>query len=269
MHYFDLHVPALRVASESLVIRIGEKLDLGFELQVTDPTTSHNRDYRVAWMSAAQDEGTSVVGLELVDAEQQTGKPRPVPADLEEPATPLVLLQCQQCSQTVSVAVPGVDAEFLIPGFIIARDCDTCNARTGWVYCVAPPPEAESPAPEQAPSQAEAAATEPVVNSSALSTERREKGRVPLNLAIKVIRTGAGAPTYDVTETLNVSRTGICFTSRQDYEPGEKINVVFPYHPEGLEIALPATVMRQDARPGTAQKAVAIFIGALSQSQAA
>ena len=79
--------------------------------------------------------------------------------------------------------------------------------------------------------------------------DQRLKGRAPIHLAIKIIRTKYGMPTFDICETINVSRTGVYFTTEQGYEVGETVEVILPYHPDSVAIPVQARVVRQDGAP--------------------
>jgi hypothetical protein len=72
-----------------------------------------------------------------------------------------------------------------------------------------------------------------------------------------------GHPVYELCVTANVSRTGISFTAEQDYEPGETVQIILPFHADSMATPLPATVLRAEASEGAETKRVAVrFIAA-------
>ncbi len=261
LRYFDEETFVLRLKRGSIVIRLGQRLDLNSELQVTDMRTSRGGAYRVVWMSPCTQEGMSFLGLELLDPKADIWRPGSV-ADTaaNEHAAPAALLECRQCSQRISTPQSEVDPEYITEGFTITHQCDTCNAETGWTYCGEASLAVEAPPLEQAAPPLEATpATEATAESPARRfAERRQIARMRLGLPIKVIRAKVGQPVYELCVTANVSRSGISFTAEQDYEPGEIVQIILPYHADSMAAPLPATVLREEASEGTQQKRVAV-----------
>jgi hypothetical protein len=255
--YFDEQTSTSRLTQDFIVIRLRDKVDLDSELHVTNMRTQIGGTFRVTWMSPSQDQGVNAIGLELLDPEGEIWESESIPdGNGSGSAEPVVLLECQRCYLRVSTPVPEVETESLREGFSIARHCDTCKATTGWAYCVEKP-QAEISAQEETAS-AGAASDASAKPSGRLMKELRDKGRAPIRMGIKIMRTKYGLPVHDICETINVSRTGVYFTTEQGYEPGEIVQVILPYHPESMDIPVRARVVRQDSRAGTYQKRVAL-----------
>lgn len=72
------------------------------------------------------------------------------------------------------------------------------------------------------------------------SSERRAKDRAKIALAIRV-RDAAGV---EITNTVDVSRTGVLFNSPKDYQIGQLIWVTVPYTPETPPEETEARVVR-------------------------
>jgi hypothetical protein len=72
------------------------------------------------------------------------------------------------------------------------------------------------------------------------SSERRAKDRAKLSLTIRV-RDAAGV---EITNTVDVSRTGVLFRSGKDYQIGQQIWVTVPYTPETPPEETEARVVR-------------------------
>ena len=72
------------------------------------------------------------------------------------------------------------------------------------------------------------------------TSERRAKDRAKLSLTIRV-RDLAGV---EITNTVDVSRTGVLFRSNKDYQIGQKIWVTVPYTPETPPEETEARVVR-------------------------
>ena len=259
--YFDERTSTTRLTQDFIVIRLRVRVDLDAELHVTNMRTRIGGTYRVAWINTRAEQGRYSVGLELLDSEGEIWEPDLIPDDSETAHdAPEILLECQRCHQRVSNVVSEADTDSLGEGFTIARPCDTCKATTGWVYTVEAPPAVEAPPQKEAPSAGEATASADASaqKSAEFSKEQRQKGRAPIRLMVKIIRTKYGRDVFDICETINVSRTGVYFTTEQGYEVGEDLKIILPYHPDSIAIPVPARVVRQYERPGTGKKRVAI-----------
>jgi len=76
--------------------------------------------------------------------------------------------------------------------------------------------------------------------------EQRTRSRVRVALPVRVRQIGPPRDLVDLTETLDVSRNGIMFSTRQPYDLHSTVWVIMPYHPEAVipEPEFPATVVR-------------------------
>ncbi|HUJ39186.1 MAG TPA: PilZ domain-containing protein [Candidatus Acidoferrales bacterium] len=90
-------------------------------------------------------------------------------------------------------------------------------------------------------------------------SEGRERPRVRTELAIRVRQIGPPRESMEVTTTLDVSRNGVLFRTRQPYEMHSTVWVIVPYDPKSMggDVEFPATVVRVDnAADGTSEVAV-------------
>lgn len=90
-------------------------------------------------------------------------------------------------------------------------------------------------------------------------SEGRERPRVRTELAIRVRQIGPPRESMEVTTTLDVSRNGVLFRTRQPYEMHSTVWVIVPYDPKSMggDVEFPATVVRVDNAPdGSAEVAV-------------
>jgi PilZ domain len=91
------------------------------------------------------------------------------------------------------------------------------------------------------------------------SSDGRTRPRVRTELAIRVRQIGPPRESIEVTSTLDVSRNGVLFRTRQPYEMHSTVWVIVPYNPNavGGEAEFPATVVRIDnAADGSLEVAV-------------
>lgn len=90
----------------------------------------------------------------------------------------------------------------------------------------------------------------------------RQNGRVPLRILVRVRVQGGGFHFDEVTETINVSRTGLYFKSSRPYQKGLNARVTLHYSPanpmSGIE--QPGTVVRIDPDPDMRHRGVAIVL---------
>ncbi len=253
--FFDELASTSRLTPEFIVIRLQEKVDPDVELHVTNMRTQVGGTYRVAWINARSVGGPYAVGLELLDREGEIWEPDSFPTGMESPlGPPVALLECLLCHQKISTPLPEVEAECLGEGFTIARHCDSCRATTSWIFSVEKP---HAEVPQRMESTLAHSARQKTGN---FFREQRLKGRAPIRMPIKTIRHRSGAMVFDVGETINVSRTGVYFATDQTYEVGGSVKIVMPYQPDGVDIAVPARVVRQDEPQGATRKRVAVHL---------
>ncbi len=253
--FFDELASTTRLTPEFIVIRLHEKVDPDAELHITNMRTQIGGTYRVAWINTRSGGGPYAVGLELLDPEGEIWEPASFPMGMEPPlGPPVALLECLRCHQKISTPLPEVEAECLGEGFAIARHCDSCRATTSWIFSIEKTHEEPAHRMESTPSHS-------IGHKTGQSfTEQRLKGRAPIRMPIKTIRHKYGTMVFDVGETINVSRTGVYFATDQTYEVGGTVKIVMPYHPDGVDIAVPARVVRQDEPQGATRKRVAVHL---------
>src|SRR5581483_6943940 len=98
----------------------------------------------------------------------------------------------------------------------------------------------------------------------------RVNGRVQLRIPVRVRVSSGGLHFDEITETLNVSRTGVYIKSQRPYQKGIGTHVTLHYSPSnpGMGIEQPGTVVRVDPDPDNRQKGVAIVLVASKPAQA-
>jgi hypothetical protein len=247
--FFDEITQTALLGPDLVVTRIQNLVDLETELLVINPKNNVGGTFRVLWLNVQGKEGWHEVGLELVEAEDDLWE-IPFPAGGEEAATPAVQawLECQRCHQMLLIPVPEADS--LYEGFRIARTCERCKATTPWEFVPAEAQEAELAA-------ADAADVTRVIKKKP-AKEMRTKGRAPLTTGIKVTREHYGSILEDVCKTVNVSRQGAYFLTKENYVLGERVSVVLHYQEGAVSISVPAYVVRVEPAKDSPYNAVAI-----------
>ena len=142
-----------------------------------------------------------------------------------------VWIECAACKQSAEAKLSPVQYDVLLATGLISRHCDRCRETTRWK-----PREPErveskaSPKPEPASSVA----------------KHRLSRRVRLELSVRV-RNELG--TLEITKTRNVSRSGLCFASKQRFRPGERAFVTVPYSDQSTPLEVPVEIRWEtDAR---------------------
>ena len=260
--FFDEQTETDKVGEHNLATHLRNLVGLETEIYLTSLKTHVGGTFRVVWVNPRETSGFHPIGLELLDPEGDIWDMTfPTPSPDEEEVAPQIWLECQQCHQKLLTPVPEAQGEFLCDGFLVSRHCENCKATRPWGITTEPelvllqsepvfdvegaaPPPVKARRPQEDKSQ----------------ENKRIKGRAPIKMAIKVIRMKYGTPIYDVTETINVSRTGVYFLTDQSYDVGENVKVVLPYHEGDVAIPVPARVVRQDQPWGTFKKGVAIHL---------
>lgn len=248
--FFDETTQTALLGRGLLVTRIQNLVDLETELFVINLNNNVAGTFRVLWLNIQGKEGWHHVGLELVEAEGDLWE-IPFPADEEEAATPTAQawLECPRCHQRLLTPVPEADADSLYAGFRIARTCERCRATTPWEFTLAETLEAE-------PMAAGAAGVARIMKKP--GKEMRTKGRAPLRTDIKVIREKYGTILEDICKTVNVSRQGAYFLTKEIYTVGEQVSVVLHYKEGDVSIPVAAYVVRVEPAKESFYNAVAL-----------
>jgi hypothetical protein len=99
--------------------------------------------------------------------------------------------------------------------------------------------------------QLEEATSKRNIGAEGQSVERRDCGRSHLQLPIRVRATGEHERQGTVTQTQNISRTGLLFFTSERYQVGDIVLVTFPYWGEfgGINREYRAKILRIDSLP--------------------
>jgi hypothetical protein len=249
--FFDEATETARLSPSLLITRMQNLVDLETELFVINTRNNLAGTFRVLWLNAQGKEGWHDVGLELLEAEGDLWE-IPLPAE-EEAALPVAQawLECQRCRQKLLTEVPEAEGKFLHEGFRIARTCERCKATTSWEFSPAEPGEIEA----GAGGTGRTMRRKPYIES-------RTKGRAPIETDIKIIRARYGTILEDICKTVNVSRHGAFFLTKEAYAVGERVSAVLHYKEGDVSIPVAAYVVRVEPASDGLHTAVAIKLEA-------
>jgi Tfp pilus assembly protein PilZ len=160
-----------------------------------------------------------------------------------ESIQPKVLIECQACGKAELVPLSRVEYDLLLHTGLIARHCEPCGETTRWQPSAKPPVEW---------TQAKIA----------VHDERRKTRRLQLSMRLQV-RKAAGQT--EIVQTMDVSRGGICFFSKQAYAVGEQVSIILPFGQEKAPVETPGRVVWVREAPGGALYGVTYVTAAESK----
>lgn len=221
--FFDEATETLSIGWRGVTVRLDHSVDLETELHLTNTRNQASGNFRVVWANAQSGE----IGLEPMETEGDlwglTFAPGGEEGEFEAPPD---WLECSRCQQRRFTPIPEAEEQFVGEGFTVARHCEKCKATTPWSYSH-PPHEDVMP-----------------TTDAKLFQENRRNGRAPLVIPIKLIRDKYGTMIEEECETVNVSRTGVCFLTSRHYEKGEAVEVIMPFRHGEVGIPAFARVVR-------------------------
>jgi hypothetical protein len=160
------------------------------------------------------------------------------------------LLECHTCHEVAMTELSLVEVDVLETSGILSKPCRKCAASTPWGYpekllaMGAPPDEFASRPTGQA--------------AVASRRERRQHRRLSLQLPVR-IRDYRGR--VEVTRTEDVSKSGFCYASQENYYAGEGLLTVCPYSPSGQNIEIRAFIVRSQLVSGSSRKIYGVRYG--------
>jgi hypothetical protein len=203
-------------------IATGQETDVRVVGQLTEGPEGHY--YGVAFL----DPDANIWGVEFP------------PLSESESAVVRVVLQCVACHRNELTYLDGPDAEFFEVKRRLRRYCKRCTEMTIWRPSLLRVSEMGTPPPELVSSPGTPA---PRVRDR----NERKHPRLSTKMKACVRHSQYGE---EIVETLNVSRSGMSFTSSKRYEQGWLVEVALPYLRGGPNIFVPARIVRTQALPG-------------------
>ena len=138
------------------------------------------------------------------------------------------LLECQECRTNVLARISPMEAEVLASSGLLSRECPACGKMTAW--SISETDLAQGARKDEAE----------MLEEATYGRKRRHR-RAPLQLPA-LIRDYFGG--VEMTQTENVSRGGLCFSSEVVYQVGQGLRVACPYDPSSRAIEIPARIVR-------------------------
>jgi hypothetical protein len=163
------------------------------------------------------------------EASEVWGRMFATPAEGIEPKVPV---ECVACKTPAHSTLSSIDYEVLLSTGLICRHCDRCGETTRWK------PSAQAIPPE--------VATLIARKTGSGASERRKARRLPLTMCIRV-RNARGVS--DIAQTRDVSKTGVCFVSRQVFQFSEQVYITRPFTDQRIPLETKAKIIWCEESP--------------------
>ena len=162
-------------------------------------------------------------GVEALNPESKTwGVTFAPPA---EGIQPKVLIECAACKTAAQSPLSSIEYDVLLSTGLISRHCNRCGEHTRWK-------------PSEQPFTAEIIASS--VRSSSTGQEQRKNRRIKLAMRIRVRNSWGQA---DIAQTRDVSKSGLCFVSTQQYGMADIVYITLPFADNQVPIETPGKIV--------------------------
>ncbi len=198
----------VNINSYGACITLAQSLAPGQIVRIQNLGNKLEREFRVVGLVRKVFGERAEWGVELMD-----GSPgfwavefTPPPDSIQ----PKVLIQCKACSKATLAPLSLGEYDLLLQIGLVSRHCDRCDETTRWL-----------PAIESAITGGGSPAS-----TSLGHDERRKTRRMRLTMRVQLSRANGNRETV---QTLDVSKGGLCFRSKEAYEVGERISFLLPH----------------------------------------
>jgi hypothetical protein len=182
-----------------------------------------------------------VYGIKLLDPGINLWDINFVPLPESERAVGRALLECAKCRLREVVYLEEFETEVYHAHRYIYHACKRCRESTIWNEAAHEPVGREPVMPPPPP----APPPEPTVAPRARNERQHNRINCNLRACIRYQRHFD----EEVLEVNDLSRGGVCFTTRKYLAPGTKFEIAVPYSPGMANIFVPAEIVRLKAIP--------------------
>ena len=197
-----------------MISAFGGSISLGQELSPDQPIHIRNlsnemeEEFRVVSLVTVVFGTRREYGVELLNPDSQIwGIKFEVPPKTEQLGA---LMECAECRRVTMVDLSASHFSLLLQMGAISLHCEPCDRTTRW---------------QPAKAHDEATAAEGATAATKRLIERRKSPRHRLTMLVSVRRSRGGTEREQV---LDVSRSGLCFTSKRTYEIGDVLGISLP-----------------------------------------
>jgi hypothetical protein len=236
-HVFSEKARTLLLSRNGAMILIGRTLTSQEEILIRRDAIGKESPAQVVGPVRKQADGF-VYGVKLLNPSMNLWEINFVPLSEEERAVGRTLLRCTKCGLREVIYLEEFEMEVYEANRYIYHACTRCDEPTIWNEIKDDPTEwmrEIAPSPPPLPPPPEPSAVPRTKN------ERRHN-----RIGCKLLACIRYASHFDdeVLEVNDVSKGGVCFTTRKYLAPGTKIEVAVPYSAGMANIFVPAEVVR-------------------------
>jgi PilZ domain len=228
-HAFDVDGRTLILSRYGACIHSTHPLRYGQFVSLYSPTTMRRAGFRVVGPIEPYTDKGGEWAVETTDPEVNLWGIAFPPMSKEEIENQKALLECRSCREVALMRISLGEADVLESAGIVQKQCPKCKNETPWGLPTKQFSGAEAP-PAQAP-------------SGKSESERRINRRSALQLPL-MVRDFLGLS--EILRTENLSKTGLCFISGQNYLMGQGLVVICPYNPSEAAVGIRARVVRRE-----------------------
>ncbi len=206
---FEEETNTVNVNKHGACISLGHSVSPGSIISIRNLRNSIEGKFRVVGTVRQVFGSRQEWGVEAIDPEAEIwGMEFAPPPEMNQPR---VLIQCDSCKKEVLTDVSSVQYEILLATGLASLHCDGCEQTTRWR------PGVQALTGHR---------VEPDSRVARVMEERRKHPRRKLAMRLNVRR---GKGPSEMVQTTDVSKSGLCFVSKQVFGVGEEIYITLPY----------------------------------------
>ncbi len=226
-------------------IRVPRSLRNGQKLRLVNLVSQRQADFRVVGPVSPPSSEASEWGVECLDFGGNIWGIHFPPLPEGEDTQAAALVECRSCHTVAVMRLTIVEAEVLETSGVLSKPCDACKHSTSWGYV-----EQQMDMGAQPDMSGLVGETPARPGGPRGGVDRRQHSRALMRIPIRVRDYYGGT---EIVQSANASKGGFCFLSDKDYQLGQGIMVVCPYHPTEHSIEVSAHIVRRQPFEGTKQ----------------
>ena len=206
---FEEETETVNVNKHGACISLSHSLSPGNVVTIKNLRNGIEGEFRVVGSVRQVFGSRQELGVEAIDPEIEIWGVEFTPPP--EVIQPRVVIRCASCDKEVFTHISLVQYQILLATGLISRQCDRCGETTRW-----------KPGEHALTDQAVGLDT----RAARAMEERRKHPRRRLAMRLNVRR---DSDRSEMVQTMDVSKSGFCFVSKQSYKVGDEIYVTLPY----------------------------------------
>ncbi len=236
----------LSVSRYGAAIILRKKLSPVQQIKIRSTESGKEAIAQVVGQIGQQSDGY-VYGVAFVDRNANPWSIEFPPLTDEDMAVARLLLECERCKSREVVHADEHQTEVFQASQSLSRPCRQCESWTVWKMAKQPNLSDDLP-PRIHPEQL--AAEIPLV----LKRSRNDRKHVRTSMRVMACIRHSGFGEHEVTQIVNISRGGFCFSSQNTYIKDSTLEVAVPYTDGAANIFVSAKVVWHREVPNSKRK---------------